>query len=189
MARPQMIDDAALIERLSHTFRAVGYEGASLARLAQAAGMQKPSLYHRFPGGKQQMAEEVLSSARDWYVEHVFDPLKGGGSPSERAAVIVRALDDFYESGKQACLLNLLSQPPGEDSPFAEAIRTMFSALIDAFAGLARDAGCGANDAKQRATRVVALLHGSLVLARGLKSSAPFHAFTASLPHELGIER
>ena len=99
----------------------------------------------------------------------------------------MRALDSFYESGRQACLLNLLSQPPGEDSPFAEAIRTMFSALIDAFAGLARDAGCTANDAKERATRVVALLHGSLVLARGLDSPAPFHAFTASLAHELGI--
>ena len=189
MARPQMIDDDALLERLSHTFRAVGYEGASLARLAQAAGMQKPSLYHRFPGGKQQMAAEVLSSARDWYVEHVFDPVAGGGSPAERVAVVVRALDTFYDRGKQACLLNLLSQPPGEDSPFANPIRTMFSALIDAFAGLARDAGCDANDAKRRATRVVALLHGSLVLARGLDSSAPFHAFTTSLARELGVER
>lgn len=189
MARPQMIDDAALIERLSHTFRAVGYEGASLARLAQAAGMQKPSLYHRFPGGKQQMAEEVLSSARDWYVEHVFGPLASGGSPAERVANVVRALEEFYDGGKQACLLNLLSQPPGENSPFADAIRTMFLALIDAFAGVARDAGCDVRDGEERAARVVALLHGSLVLARGLDSPAPFHAFTASLALELGVSQ
>lgn len=189
MARPQIIDDDALIERLSHTFRAVGYEGASLARLAKAAGMQKPSLYHRFPGGKRQMAQEVLSSARDWYGEHVFDPLAGDGPPSERVAVVVRALNSFYDRGKQACLLNLLSQPPGESSPFAEPIRRMFAALIDAFAGIAREAGCSANDAKERAGRVVALLHGSLVVARGLDSSAPFHAFTASLPRELGVEQ
>lgn len=187
MARPQIIDDDALIERLSHTFRAVGYEGASLTRLAQAAGMQKASLYHRFPGGKQQMAEEVLSSAGVWYGKHVFEPLARDGPPVERVAAVVDALNSFYDRGRQACLLNLLSQPPGEDSPFAEPIRTMLSALIDAFAGLSSEAGCSASDAKERATRVVAMLHGSLVLARGLDSSAPFQAFTASLAHELGI--
>lgn len=187
MARPQSIDNVALIERLSHTFRAVGYEGASLARLAQGAGMQKPSLYHRFPGGKRQMAEEVLASARDWFVERVFNPLASDGTPSERVAAVVRALDEFYSNGKQACLLNLLSQPPSENSPFAEPIRMMFEALIDAFASVARDAGLDTEEAEVRAARAVALLHGSLVLARGMDSPTPFRAFTASLASELGI--
>ena len=188
MARPQLIDDAALIERLSHTFRAVGYEGASLARLAQSAGMQKPSLYHRFPGGKRQMAEEVLANARSWYVAHVFSHLSGHGTPAERVAAVAQALDAFYDGGKQACLLNLMAQPPGESSPFAEPIRAMFAALIDAFAALARDAGLESVDAAERAGRAVALLHGSLVVSRGLNSASPFHAFTASLARELGIE-
>lgn len=188
MARPQSIDDAALIERLSHTFRAVGYEGASLARLAKSVGMQKPSLYHRFPGGKRQMAEEVLAAARSWYVAHIFAPLAAEGPPAERIAAVVRALHTFYDGGKQACLLNLLAQPPAEASPFAEPIKAMFLALIDAFAAVACEAGLEPADAAERAGRTVALLHGSLVLARGLDSPAPFHAFTASLARELGIE-
>jgi TetR/AcrR family transcriptional regulator, lmrAB and yxaGH operons repressor len=187
MARPQSIDDEALIERISHTFRAVGYEGASLVRLAQAAGIKKASLYHRFPGGKQQMAEEVLATAGEWYGEHVFARLVGAGSPQERVAETARALSAFYDNGKQACLLNLLSQPPSEDSPFAKPIQSMFEALIGAFAAISREAGCPADEAKERATRVVALLHGSLVLARGLNSAKPFHAFTASLVTELGV--
>lgn len=188
MARPQMIDDASLIEQLSRIFRAVGYEGASLARLARAAGMQKPSLYHRFPGGKRQMAEEVLGSARDWYATHVFGPLASGGTPPERVTAVARALDGFYDSGQQACLLNLLSQPPSEKSPLAQPIRLMFTALTEAFAGVARDAGVADEEARQRAERAVALLHGSLVVARGLNSSTPFHAFTESLGRELGVE-
>jgi TetR/AcrR family transcriptional regulator, lmrAB and yxaGH operons repressor len=188
MARPQMIDDADLLDRLSHTFRAVGYEGASLARLAQSAGMQKPSLYHRFPRGKRQMAEEVLSAARAWYVAHVFGPLAGDGIPADRIASVARALDAFYDGGKQACLLNLMSQPPSDASPFADPIREMFGALIDAFAAVAREAGVPPDAADARASRTVALLHGSLVLARGLNSVAPFRAFTASLASELGIE-
>ncbi len=187
MARPQIIDHDALIERLSHTFRAVGYEGASLARLAGAAGMQKPSLYHRFPGGKQQMAEEVLGAARDWYVEHIFTPLSGEGTPAHRIAQVADALDKFYAGGRQACLLNLLSQPPGEDSPFADAIRDMFEALIDAFAAVAHETGMGKDEARSRAQRAVALMHGSLVLARGIGSPEPFKAFTNSLSQELGV--
>jgi TetR/AcrR family transcriptional regulator, lmrAB and yxaGH operons repressor len=187
MARPQSIDDEALIERISHTFRAVGYEGASLVRLAQAAGVQKASLYHRFPGGKQQMAEEVLAAARDWYAKHVFARLAGEGTPQERVAATTRALNDFYDNGKQACLLNLLSQPPSENSPFANPIHLMFEALIDAFAAISREAGCPDDEAQERGARVVALLHGSLVLARGLNSPKPFHAFTASLATELGV--
>ena len=189
MARPQIINDAALIDRLSHSFRAVGYEGASLARLAQAAGMKKPSLYHRFPGGKRQMAEEVLTAARRWYVDHVFSALSGEGTPAKRVAAVARALDEFYDGGQQACLLNLLSQPPSEASPFAEPIRAMFMALIEAFAAVARDAGVPRKEASERAARTVALLHGSLVVARGLNSAAPFKAFTASLAIELGIEQ
>lgn len=188
MARPQMIDDQALIERLSHTFRAVGYEGASLARLAQSAGMQKPSLYHRFPRGKQQMAGEVLSAARAWYLEHVFEPLAGVGTPAERVAAVARALEGFYDGGRQACLLNLMSQPPGEASPFAKPIREMFAALIATFAAVARDAGVPPAEADERAARTVALLHGSLVLARGLNSVSPFRTFTTTLARELGVK-
>jgi TetR/AcrR family transcriptional regulator, lmrAB and yxaGH operons repressor len=187
MARPQSIEDDTLIERLSHTFRAFGYEGASLTRLAQAAGIQKASLYHRFPGGKRQMAEEVLCSARDWYSKHVFGPLAGEGTPVERVKTVARALSEFYDNGEQACLLNLLSQPPSEASPFAQAIRAMFGALIAAFAGIAREGGCGSDEANERAYRVVAILHGSLVMARGLNCAKPFHAFTASLAKELGV--
>ena len=63
MSRTSAIDDGELIARLSGVFRDVGYEGATLSALAAATGLQKASLYHRYPGGKQQMADEVLAAA------------------------------------------------------------------------------------------------------------------------------
>ena len=188
MARPHKVDDGMLIEGLSRAFRAVGYKGASLARLAGAVGMQGPSLYHRFPGGKQQMAQAVLDAAGAWFADHVLAPLSGPGTPAERIAQVAQALDTFYAGGKRACLLNLLSQPHEENSPFAAGISESFQALIGAFAAFAQEAGVATDHARPRAQRAVALLHGSLVLARGLGSPEPFHAFTASLGHELGVE-
>ncbi len=45
-----------VLDRLAAAFRRDGYDGASIARLSAATGLGKASLYHYFPGGKQDMA-------------------------------------------------------------------------------------------------------------------------------------
>lgn len=185
MARKAMIENDALMDRLSATFREVGYEAASLALLSEATGLKKASLYHRFPGGKEQMGLEVLQEAGRWLGEHVLTPLAGKGTPRERIAAMTRELDSFYQGGKQACLLNLLSSPIGEDSPFKATIRQMFDAFIKALASVIAETGCPVSVAQERAERALVLIQGSLVLARGLGSTAPFHRALAALPEEL----
>ena len=54
-----------VIQSLLEVFRKVGYDGASLQQLANATGLKKSSLYHRFPEGKKQMAEEVLKAVNE----------------------------------------------------------------------------------------------------------------------------
>ena len=186
MARPLSIDEDELLSRLASVFRDLGYEGASLAALSKGAGLQKASLYHRFPGGKQQMAEEVLAAALGWFSENVLAPLKGEGSAETRVAAVARQLDVFYSGGRKACLLNMLSAPRGSrDGPFSAAIRAAFEALIDAFARVAREAGHAPKAARKRAERAVMLMQGSLVLSRGLGSPEPFRAFLSALPDDL----
>lgn len=185
MARPQSIDEDALIARLACVFRDAGYEGASLALLSRATGLRKASLYHRFPGGKRQMADEVLAAALAWFAENVLAPLQGEGTPKARLAAVIERLDGFYEGGRRACLLNMLGSPRLEDGPFSPAIKGAFEALIDAFAKLARDAGHAPKAARRHAERSVMLLQGSLVLSRGLGSPEPFRKFLAALSDDL----
>ena len=185
MARPQSIEEEVLIARLSCVFRDVGYEGASLAMLAEAAGLQKASLYYRFPQGKQQMAEEVLAAALSWYEAQILSPLAGEGLPAERIATVTRHLDDFYAGGRRACLLNMLAAPRAHGGPFAAAIKGALEAIIKAFTAVTIDAGHEPGAARSRAERVVMLLHGSLVVSRGLGSPKPFKAFLEVLPNEL----
>jgi TetR/AcrR family transcriptional repressor of lmrAB and yxaGH operons len=185
MARPQSMDDEALIERLSVVFQEVGYAGASLGMLADSTGLQKASLYHRFPGGKQQMAEQVLDTALSWFVAHVLHPLERDGDPRERLSEAGRNLDGFYGGGARACLLNMLASPRVEDGPFSPRIKEALLALIGAFRKLAMDAGLPPDRAGRHAERAVTLIQGSLVLARGLGSAAPFRNMLADLPAEL----
>ncbi len=153
--------------------------------LAEATGLKKASLYHRFPNGKQQMAEEVLASAFRWYQSEVIDILRGPGPPADRVATVARNLDQFYGGGLRACLLNMLTAPRDRDGPFSAPIKGAFQMLIDAFSVVGRDAGLSETCARLRAERAVMLLHGSLVLARGLGENAPFQAMLAALPHDL----
>jgi TetR/AcrR family transcriptional regulator, lmrAB and yxaGH operons repressor len=186
MARPQNIETDIVLRRLSDLFRTDGYEGASLARLADCAGLKKASLYHRFPGGKQQMAEDVLASAAAWLQQNVLKPLHANGPAHERLTAAMDGLEEFYQGGSRSCLLNILASTSGP-SPFAPTIAAMFQAIISAFAKLAKDAGATPKQATRRAERCVTLLEGGLVMARGMNAPQYFKTALASLPQELGL--
>lgn len=185
MARPQIVEDEELLARLARVFCDRGFEGASLAQLSAAAGLRKASLYHRFPGGKRQMAEEVLANAAARIEALARAMLDGPGAPSARAAQAAAALDAFYSGGARACLLNMLSAPRDEEGPFVDGVRAAFETLIAAFAALAEQAGAPAPDARARAERAAMLLHGGLVVSRGLRSPAPWRRALDALTAEL----
>ncbi len=189
MARPQTVETDLVIHQLGEVFRAEGFEGTSLVRLAECVGLKKASLYHRFPRGKQQMAEEVLAAAGAWIQARVLLPLNADGSVHERVKLVVLALDEFYGGGSRGCLLNVFASPGGGASPFSATIAAMFEALISGFAKLARDAGCSKKEAMARAERSIALMVGGLVLARGMNTPERFKSILSGLPAELGIKQ
>ena len=62
------ITENQLLERLTRVFQDHGYQGASLSLIAEATGLGRASLYHRFPGGKTDMAVAVLDRrSRSWF--------------------------------------------------------------------------------------------------------------------------
>ena len=186
MARHALIDDEELLGRLCNVFRRVGYEGASLALLSEASGLKKASLYHRFPDGKAQMAAEVLNYCGVWLGDNILGPLDDDtAAPEARMKLLVKRLDEFYEGGNKACILNLLSSPDIDGGMFTETVRGALEALIAALAKVGRDAGHSRAEAQTRASRAVAMLQGSLVLSRGMNSTKPFRDFLKNLPGDI----
>ena len=173
--------------RLAGAFAEAGYEGASLARLAEASGLKKASLYHRFPGGKAQMAKEVLATVLAWVEDNVLATLAGDGTGRERLARVAAAFTALYDGGRRACLLNMLSTLPGRGGPCEGQIAQAFTALVDGFARFAEAEGATPDLARVRAVRAVALLQGSLVLSRGTGDTGPFADALNELPQLLGV--
>src|SRR6516165_9436370 len=79
-----------LIAALAEVFREHGFHGASLDLISRRTGLGKGSLYHAFPGGKEQMAAEVLANIDAWFEQNVFTPLRDDVKPLR---AIVKTLD------------------------------------------------------------------------------------------------
>ncbi len=173
-----------VLDRLAGVFRTYSYEGATLARLSEATGLGRASLYHYFRDGKEGMARAVLERAGEAMRERVLAPLQGPGSPRERLEAMARGLDVFYADGTQACLLGLLSIGDGQ-ALFGEPVRASLSWWIEAVASVVAEAGIGREAARDRAEDMVSAIQGALVMARAQGSTGAFKRFVTALPGQL----
>lgn len=172
------------IAQLANVFRQYGYEGSTLARLSEATGLGRASLYHHFPKGKEEMASVVLAHINHWLEENILTPLRSGGQPAERIRAMSTKLDEFYNGGQQACLLGVLAIGASHQL-FHGQIRAALTRWINTLAEVLVDAGLDADRARQRAEDAILQIQGSLVLARGLDNTAPFHRILQELPEKL----
>lgn len=62
---------ADVIPLIAEVFREFGFEGTSLSRITEKTALGKGSLYHFFPGGKEEMAGAVLAHVDAWFEREV----------------------------------------------------------------------------------------------------------------------
>ena len=175
------VNDEELLDRLTDVFRTHGFEGASLSRISEATGLQRASLYHRFPGGKEEMAKAVLERAGQWLGNRVLAPLSGPGQPAERIRKMAQELHLFYGGGRHSCLLDSLSFG-FEDNDIKQHVREGMRGWVEALAKIAREAGVPTKKARQQAQDAISCIQGGLVLARVLNDTSPFERTLQNLP-------
>ncbi len=165
--RSPSVSRAECIKQLAKVFRTAGYERASLSGLASATGLQRSSLYHFFPGGKAQMLKEVIDESNVVFEETVLSALQGEGSPRERFLRLIASLDRYYDSGRETCLLGVLTAEMLSDDIRAH-IQSGFSRWVSLLAMLLQEHGFTEAESVDRACESVAAIQGTLVLARGM---------------------
>lgn len=173
-----------VVSRLLSSFRSSGYEGASLSNLSSSTGLGKSSLYHHFPGGKVEMASAVLDYVDRWLQENIIAPLENGGSPSDRLAYMIAAVDSFYQGGRSQCILGAFAFGEGRSS-FGPRLARAFERWIGALAAVARDAGVDALAARAAAEKTVMMIQGGVILATATGDPKPFRLMLNSLEREL----
>lgn len=158
---------AELLAQLSEVFRAHGYDGATLALISEATGLGKGSLYNYFPGGKEQMAEEVLAAIDQWFVDHIYKPLRTTSDPAKGIADMFTAVDNYFRSGQRVCLVGVIALGASRDV-FGEKVKVYFAGWVDALATALRRFGYERTIARRKSEQAVLEIQGALVLARAL---------------------
>jgi AcrR family transcriptional regulator len=168
--RPQKVENQILIDGLMSVLRAKGYDGASLNDLADASGLKKASLYHRFPEGKKEIVAAVLTYVNEWLEENIYNLLTNRLiTPQERLKLVLNNINALYNNGEYSCVIRALSLDSSLEI-FSEQIKKSMQLWITGFTGLGIDFGFSKEIANEKAYQVLMNIQGSLVVSKGLDS-------------------
>jgi AcrR family transcriptional regulator len=165
-------DRAAAVPALTEVFVRHGFDGASLSLISERTGLGKGSLYNFFPGGKEEMAQAVLTEADGWFEANVFSPLRQL-DPGSGIARMLEQTERYFGSGQRACIVGLFALSETRDR-FAAQVKDYFVRWTDALTEALRRAGRLPHVARELAEYAVATLQGAIVLARALDDTTVY---------------
>jgi AcrR family transcriptional regulator len=165
-----------IVDSSAELFRRQGYAATGVKQIVTEAQAPFGSLYHFFPGGKEQLGAEAIRSSGAIYellIGAVFDP----------APDLVTGVRTFFAGAAE----HLRETDYADACPIAtvalevsSSSETMRQACADVFAswitaGTGRHAAAGLSEAKARELTIamLAALEGAFVLARALRSLEP----------------
>ena len=150
-----------------------GLEGASLADILATAGAPRGSMYHHFPGGKDQLVAEAVELAGRRSLEHMAGI---DGQPPE--AVAGRFLDGWREllvrtDCRAGCAVMAVTVATDSPDVLLQA-RTVFGAWIGRLTELFVAGGLPAATAADLATELLAVTEGAVAISRTQRDLGPF---------------
>lgn len=154
-------------------FQRQGLAGTGIKQILKEADARFSSLYHHFPGGKNELAAEVIHLAGAAYQQHVEaawdaapDVVGAVRAVFEGAAAVLEATE--YAD---ACpIATVALEVASTNEPLRAATAEVFDAWVDAATTRFTRAGLGKSDSRRLALNVVALLEGAFVLCRATRS-------------------
>ncbi len=179
-------DRDQLLGIVAEVFREHGYEGASLALIGKATRLGKGSLYHFFPGGKEEMARAVIAHIDGWFADNVFAPLRDSIDPRAGIEHMLEATDSYFRAGRRVCLIGAFALDESRDL-FAGQIRDYFGRWVTHLADALARSGHRPGEASELAEETVAAIQGALTLARASDDTGVFSRALRRTRARLGI--
>ncbi|WP_282604546.1 TetR/AcrR family transcriptional regulator [Pelagibius sp. Alg239-R121] len=185
---PRVVSERSdAVTALAEVFRTHGFEGTSLSVITAKTKLGKGSLYHFFPGGKDEMAEAVLEEIGRWFEDRVFKPLRD--EPDAEAAIekMFEEVDRYFRSGRRVCLVGAFALGQ-ECDRFERQVRGYFETWVMDLESCLIRAGRNETLARDLSEDAVIGIQGALVLARSIGQSAVFERTLLRLKKRL-LER
>jgi len=168
-----------LLQTAVRLFRQKGYAATGLNEILARSGAPKGSLYHYFPGGKDEIGAEAVSAAGAVVARTLASLSTETRSGREFVAAYTALLGRWIEASdyRDGCPIatTLLETAPASEAITAAGGRVLAEWIRVISGAFARD-GLDPAVAARRALVFVAAIEGALLLARVQRSTAPLEA-------------
>jgi AcrR family transcriptional regulator len=160
-------------------FRRQGYAGTGLKQIAAEARAPFGSVYHFFPGGKEQLADEVLRTGGRFFLA-LYEAIAAAAPdlPSTVREFFAGAGETLEATGfADACpIATVAGEIASTHELLRQATADVFASWLDAVTDDGVQAGLRRGDAAALAQAVLALLEGAFLLSRSMRSLEPMKA-------------
>jgi AcrR family transcriptional regulator len=160
-----------MVRSAARLFGERGFAGAGLRDVVAHSSAPRGSIYHHFPGGKAQLAQEAVELASD-----------AASGPLEATPDPVAALHACLEGWRRrlegsdfqaGSTLAAVATTPADVTGTREAAAAAYARWTDTFANVLRESGVRRKKAARLATLASAAIEGALVLCRARRDTAP----------------
>jgi AcrR family transcriptional regulator len=165
---------ARILDATAELFMRYGYTGTGLKQIVAGANAPFGSLYHHFPGGKQELGVEVIHRSGAMYFELVTgifdaapDVVSGVHDCFAGAAEVLRATDYADACPIETVALEVAST----NEPLRAATADVFESWIEGATVRFRAAGIDDRTARDLSISLIALLEGAFVLCRAARTT------------------
>jgi AcrR family transcriptional regulator len=172
-----------IIDSSAELFRRQGYTGTGVKQIVAAANAPFGSLYHFFPGGKEQLGAEVIRSSGALYVQ-LFATI------AMQAPDLLTAVGDFFSGAAEtlvetdyadACpIATVALEVASTSEPLREATAEVFDSWIDGATEYFAASGIAREQARALAFTMLSLLEGAFIFCRALRTTEPLEVAGAS---------
>jgi TetR/AcrR family transcriptional repressor of lmrAB and yxaGH operons len=181
---------ASMVRSAASLIRSRGVSATSLSDVLADSGAPRGSIYHHFPDGKRQLAEDAIS----WTSERVLTHLRAG-NPRSPSAVLERFIAMWRQvvvtSGATAgCVVAGVAIDTGPDETgVMDVVRATFRSWAAALAEELEAVGVPSQRATPIALATLAGMEGALILCRAEGNVKPLDAVAKELIRLLPPER
>jgi TetR/AcrR family transcriptional repressor of lmrAB and yxaGH operons len=175
-----------MIGTTTRLLRSQGYRASGLNQISAEARVPKGSMYHHFPGGKEQLAAEAIAASAA-FVSATLDDCLARKEPAAALDSFIDLLIDQLEGSGfvDGCPVATTALETAATSDLlattADAAFTAWTRAIGERLHTSR-----VPDADGVATAIVSAIEGALVLARAKRSAGPLRDVQRTIPKLLG---
>ncbi len=172
-----------IIDSSAELFRRQGYTGTGVKQIVAAANAPFGSIYHFFPGGKEQLGAETIRSSGRLYMQ-LFATI------AMQAPDVVSAVDDFFAGAAEtllktdyadACpIATVALEVASTSEPLREATAEAFDSWIAGATEYFAAAGIPRGTARELALTMLSLLEGAFIFCRAMRTTEPLEVAGAS---------